>query len=287
MSGVAGRTVIVTGAGRGLGREYALHLAGQGAAVVVNDLGVATDGSGSDQGPADAVVAEITARGGRAMASQHDISSDQGAQAMVEAALERFGAVHGLVNNAGILRDSSFPKMSDAQWDSVIAVHLRGSFLATHAVWPHFREQSFGRVVMVTSTSGLFGNFGQANYAAAKMGLVGLSQTLAIEGAKRNILVNALAPMAATRMTAGVASEEVLSALPADFVAPVVTHLLGESLQETGMTFVAGGGTIRRVMLFEGQVAAFASTPSMSELQSAWPKIVQVEGATEAANPAG
>lgn len=220
MPGVADRVVIVTGAGGGLGRSYARFLASNGALVVVNDLGGARDGTGSGTSMADSVVEEIRAAGGRAVANYSSVATAEGAAEIVETALSEFGAVHGVVSNAGILRDGAFHKMTDENWDSVLKVHLYGGFNVIRAAWTHFREQQFGRVVVATSTSGLYGNFGQANYGAAKAGLVGLINTLAIEGAKYNITANAIAPLAATRMTADIAPQEVLDKLDPELVAP-------------------------------------------------------------------
>jgi NAD(P)-dependent dehydrogenase (short-subunit alcohol dehydrogenase family) len=197
--GVHDKVIIVTGAGGGLGRAHARFLADNGALVVVNDLGGARDGSGSGTGMADAVVEEIRSAGGKAVADYSTVASPEGAQAIVGTAIEHFGAVHGVVNNAGILRDGAFHKMSAENFDAVLKVHLHGGFYVTRAAWPHFREQKFGRVVAATSTAGIYGNFGQANYGAAKLGLLGMINTLAIEGAKYGITANAVAPLAATR----------------------------------------------------------------------------------------
>jgi NAD(P)-dependent dehydrogenase (short-subunit alcohol dehydrogenase family) len=199
LPGVQGKVVIVTGAGGGLGRAYARFLADNGALVVVNDLGGSRDGTGSGTSMADSVVEEIRSAGGRAVADYSSVVTAEGAQAIVATAIEHFGAVHGVVNNAGILRDAVFHKSSDEGWDAVMKVHLYGGYNVTRAAWPHMREQKFGRVVVATSTSGLYGNFGQANYGAAKLGLVGLINTLAIEGVKYGIVANAVAPLAATR----------------------------------------------------------------------------------------
>ena len=253
MSGLDGRVVIVTGAGGGLGREYALLLASEGARVVINDLGGARDGSGSGQAMADTVVDEILARGGSAIANYDNVATEAGARSLVASAVEEFGRLDGVVNNAGILRDGSFAKMSAANFDAVLKVHLYGGFYVTQAAWPHFREREFGRIVMATSTSGLFGNFGQANYGAAKLGLVGLVNTLAIEGAKYGILANAVAPMAATRMTADVAPQEVLDKLSTAHVAPVIGYLMSEQCSDTGSVFVVGGGQIQRVAQFQNK----------------------------------
>jgi NAD(P)-dependent dehydrogenase (short-subunit alcohol dehydrogenase family) len=211
--GVQDKVIIVTGAGRGLGRAYARFLADNGAMVVVNDLGGARDGSGSGTGMADSVVEEICAAGGQAVADYSSVATPEGAEAIVDAAIERFGAVHGVVNNAGILRDGAFHKMSAENFDAVLRVHLYGGFYVTRAAWLHFREQKFGRVVVATSTAGIYDNFGQANYGAAKLGLVGLINTLAVEGAKYGITANAVAPLAATRMTEDIAPQELLDKL--------------------------------------------------------------------------
>ena len=240
MAGLDGRVVIITGAGGGLGREYALLAADEGARVVVNDLGGARDGSGAGQAMADTVVDEIRQRGGTALANYDNIATEDGAQSVVDAALAEFGTLDGIVNNAGILRDSALHKMSAQNWDAVLKVHLYGGYYVTRAAWPHLREKGFGRIVMATSTSGLFGNFGQANYGAAKLGLVGLINTLAIEGAKYGILANAVAPMAATRMTTDIAPPELLDKLPAAQVAPVVGYLLSEQCADTASVYGVG-----------------------------------------------
>ncbi|MDQ4112617.1 MAG: SDR family oxidoreductase [Actinomycetota bacterium] len=287
MAGVEGRVVIVTGAGGGLGREYALFLASVGAKVVVNDLGGAKDGSGAGTTMADAVVEEVRAAGGDAVASYDSVATAEGAEAIVQTALDAFGAVHGLVNNAGILRDTSFVRMDLDAWKLVQAVHLDGGFHMSKAVWPHFREQGFGRIVMATSTSGLFGNFGQANYGAAKAGLVGLLNTLAIEGARDNILVTALAPMAATRMTEDIAPKELLDKLPPAFVAPVVTYLLTEESTETGSVFVAGGGQVYRVAQFQNKGVVFPEPPSLGDVAERWGEITDLSDAAVGKNPVG
>jgi NAD(P)-dependent dehydrogenase (short-subunit alcohol dehydrogenase family) len=287
MSGLDGRVVIVTGAGGGLGREYALLLADEGARVVVNDLGGARDGSGSGQVMADTVVDEVRQRGGTAVANYDNVATPSGAQSLVDAAVSEFGALDGVVNNAGILRDGAFGKMTDANWDAVLKVHLYGGFHVTRAAWPHFRERGFGRVVMATSTSGLFGNFGQANYGAAKLGLVGLVNTLAIEGAKYGILANAVAPMAATRMTADVAPQELLDKLPAAHVAPVVGYLMSEQCTDTGSVFVVGGGKIQRVAQFQNKGTVFAEPPSIDELTQRWSAVSDLSDVELGTNPVG
>ncbi|MFF0633611.1 SDR family oxidoreductase [Nocardia sp. NPDC004151] len=287
MPGVTDRVIIVTGAGGGLGREYALLLAREGAQVVVNDLGGARDGSGSGHNMADAVVEEIRAAGGTAVANYDSVATEEGAKALVQTAIDTFGAVHGIVNNAGILRDMSFVKMTPEAFEAVQRVHLFGSFYVTHAAWPHFREQGFGRVVMATSTSGLYGNFGQANYGAAKMGLVGMMNTLAIEGRKYDIIVNAVAPMAATRMTADIASEAMLEKLPPAQVAPIVAHLMGEDCTDSGMVLVVGGGSVQRAQLFANKPVFFSEVPSVDQVRENWSRITDMSDAQPGVNPAG
>lgn len=286
-AGVQDKAIIVTGAGGGLGREYAKFLAGEGALVVVNDLGGARDGSGSGSQMADAVVAEITEAGGRAVANYDSVATADGAASIVKTAVDAFGAVHGVVSNAGILRDTSFAKMTDDQWNAVIAVHLQGGYNMLHAAWPYFREQTFGRIVVATSTSGLYGNFGQANYGAAKLGLVGLINTLAIEGAKNNITANAVAPLAATRMTEDIAPEEFLSTLPPSFVAPVVNHLMSEECTDTANVFVVGGGQVQRVQQFANTGVRFDAPPTPTELADRWAEIIDMSGSKPGTNPLG
>jgi NAD(P)-dependent dehydrogenase (short-subunit alcohol dehydrogenase family) len=287
MPGVQDRVVIVTGAGGGLGRAYALLLAAEGAKVVVNDLGGARDGSGAGSTMADAVVAEILQAGGQAVADYSNVADPDGAATLARTAVEHFGGVHGLVNNAGILRDASFAKMTHEQWDAVLRVHLYGSYNVTHAVWPFLRAQGFGRIVMATSTSGLFGNFGQSNYGAAKLGLVGLVNTLAIEGARNDIKVNAVAPMAATRMTEDVAPAALLETLPTTHVAPVVGYLLTEELATTGSVFVVGGGLVQRVAFFQNAGVRFSEPPNVKLISERWDEITDLAGATTGTNPLG
>jgi len=287
MSGLQDRVIVITGAGGGLGREYALFAAREGAKVVVNDLGGARDGSGSGTSMADAVVAEITEAGGSAVADYADISTGEGARSLIDAALTTYGAVHGVVNNAGILRDTSFAKMTADQFEAVLKVHLLGSFHVTSAAWPHLREQGHGRIVMATSTSGLYGNFGQANYGAAKAALVGLAATLAIEGRKANVLVNSVAPMAATRMTEDVAPAELLAKLGPEHVAPVVGYLLSDECTDTGSTFVVGGGSVKKHVLFESKGVQFAEPPSLAEVASRWSDVTDLSGAVPGTNPVG
>jgi NAD(P)-dependent dehydrogenase (short-subunit alcohol dehydrogenase family) len=282
MPGVQDRVIVVTGAGGGLGRDYALTLAREGASVVVNDLGGARDGTGAGSAMADHVVAEIKDAGGRAVANYDSVASEEGAANIIKTALDEFGAIHGVVSNAGILRDGTFHKMSFDNWDSVLKVHLYGGYNVLRAAWPHFREQSYGRVVVATSTSGLFGNFGQTNYGAAKLGLVGLINTLALEGAKYNIHANAVAPVAATRMTQDLLPPEVLEKLKPEFVAPVVAYLCTEESSDTGSVFVVGGGKVQRVALFENGGVNFESPPSVDEVAAQWTQIIDLSGAKQA-----
>ncbi|GLX02885.1 SDR family NAD(P)-dependent oxidoreductase [Microtetraspora sp. NBRC 16547] len=287
MAGVQDRVIAVTGAGGGLGREYALLLARSGAKIVVNDLGGARDGSGSGMAMADAVVAEITEAGGQAVANYDSVASEEGGAAVVRAALDAFGRIDGVVSNAGILRDVAFHKMTAEQWDAVLQVHLHGTYHVVRAAWPHFREQGRGRVVVATSNTGLYGNFGQANYGAAKLGMVGLINTLAIEGRKYNILANAVAPQAATRMTEDVAPAELLAKLPAAHVAPVVGHLLTDECADSGTVVVVGGGLCTRVQLFESTGVTFAEVPTIEQVGERWAEIADMNGAVPAVNRVG
>jgi NAD(P)-dependent dehydrogenase (short-subunit alcohol dehydrogenase family) len=236
---------------------------------------------------ADTVADEIRERGGTALANYDNIATEDGAQSLVDAALEEFGTVDGIVNNAGILRDGAFHKMSPENWDAVLKVHLYGGYYVTRAAWPHLREKKFGRIVMATSTSGLFGNFGQANYGAAKLGLVGLINTLAIEGVKYGILANAVAPMAATRMTTDIAPPELLEKLPAAQVAPVVGYLLSEQCTDTASVYVVGGGNIQRVAQFQNKGVTFAETPTVDELTARWSEISDLSNVEPGKNPLG
>jgi NAD(P)-dependent dehydrogenase (short-subunit alcohol dehydrogenase family) len=285
MAGLEDRVVVVTGAGGGLGRAYARFIAANGGLVVVNDLGGARDGSGSGTSMADTVVDEIRSAGGRAVANYSSVATAEGAAEIVDTALSEFGAIHGIVSNAGILRDGAFHKMPDENWDAVLQVHLYGGYHVIRAAWPHLREQKFGRVVVATSTSGLYGNFGQANYGAAKAGLIGLINTLAIEGAKYGITANAVAPLAATRMTADIAPEEVLSRLDPELVAPAVGYLVSERNSDSGSVFVVGGGLVQRVAQFQNDGVTFAGPPSFDEIASRWADISDMTSAKLGTNP--
>jgi NAD(P)-dependent dehydrogenase (short-subunit alcohol dehydrogenase family) len=237
-----GQVAIVTGAGGGLGRAHALALAARGAKVLVNDLGGARDGSGGSVSAAEAVAAEIRAAGGEALANGASVTDFAAVQAMVQQAMTAWGRVDILVNNAGILRDKTFAKMDLADFELVLQVHLMGAVHCNKAVWPIMNAQQYGRILMTTSSTGLFGNFGQTNYGAAKLALVGLMQTLALEGAKNNIRVNCLAPTAATRMTEGLMPQAVLDALQPEAVVPAMLVLVSKDAP-TRTTLCAGAGT--------------------------------------------
>ncbi|XP_004412074.1 PREDICTED: peroxisomal multifunctional enzyme type 2 isoform X1 [Odobenus rosmarus divergens] len=240
-----GRVVLVTGAGGGLGRAYALAFAERGASVVVNDLGGDIKGlSKGSLAAADKVVEEIRSKGGKAVANYDSVEAGE---KVVRTALEAFGRIDVVVNNAGILRDNSFGRISDDDWDIIHRVHLRGSFQVTRAAWDHMKKQKFGRIVMTASASGIYGNFGQANYSAAKLGLLGLSNTLAIEGQKSNIHCNTIAPAAGSRMTQSIMPEDLVEALKPDYVAPLVLWLCHESCEENGSLFEVGGGWIGKL----------------------------------------
>ncbi|MFF0307815.1 SDR family oxidoreductase [Streptosporangium sp. NPDC004379] len=247
-----GRVAIVTGAGHGLGRSHALTLAERGAKVVVNDLGGALDGTGSSTGPAAEVAELIAKNGGEAVVSTHDVATPDGAAAIVQTAIDAFGKIDVVVNNAGILRDKSFGKMSVEEFDQVLAVHVRGSFLVTRAAFPHLKEQGYGRIVNTSSPAGLFGNFGQANYSTAKMGLVGFTKTLGIEGARAGIRANAIAPIAWTRMTESLLPAEFEERFTPGRISALVAYLAHESCETSGEVFSVGAGRIARVFVAEG-----------------------------------
>ncbi len=237
-----GRVAIVTGAGAGLGRTYALELAKRGAKVVVNDFGGARDGAGAgSSSPADQVVEEIRAAGGEAVANYDNVATPEGGEKIVKTAVEAFGGVDILINNAGILRDKSFLKMDPENWNAVLAVHLNGAYNVTRPAFAVMREKGYGRIVMTTSAAGLYGNFGQTNYSSAKMGLVGFMNTLKLEGAKYNIKVNTIAPVAASRLTEDVMPPDMFQQMQPDFVAGIVLYLCSENCAETRRDLQRGG----------------------------------------------
>jgi len=241
-----GKVAIVTGAGNGLGKEYALLLAARGAKVVVNDLGGNTTGSGSSSSAADAVVAEITQAGGEAIANYDSVVDGE---KIVQLAITTYGRIDIVINNAGILRDVSFKRMSEKDWDMVYQVHLKGAFKVTRAAWPYMEKDSYGRIVNVSSPTGLYGNYGQVNYSAMKRALVGFTLSLAAEGAKKQIKANVVAPYAASRMSSTVMSKEMLQALPASSVAKFVAFLCHEQCPESGSLFEMGGNWMSKVRL--------------------------------------
>jgi NAD(P)-dependent dehydrogenase (short-subunit alcohol dehydrogenase family) len=270
-----GRVAIITGAGGGLGRAHALELARRGAQVLVNDLGGALDGSGSSQFAADRVVDEITALGGIAAANHDSVATAQGGQAIVQAAVDAFGRVDVLVNNAGILRDKAFHKMDEAMIAAVIDVHLKGALYVSQPAYRLMREQGYGRIVNTSSASGLFGNFGQANYGAAKAGLAGLTRVLALEGGSHGIKVNAIAPIAATRMTQDILGELAARVSP-ESVSPLVAFLAHEECSVNGHVYSVAGGRIARIFVAETYGAVLA-TNTAEQVQANLAQIDQMD----------
>jgi NAD(P)-dependent dehydrogenase (short-subunit alcohol dehydrogenase family) len=276
----AGKVAIVTGAGAGLGRCHALELARRGAKVVVNDLGGSVDGSGGSSEAAKRVVAEIEAAGGTAIANGASVADRAGAASIVADAVSAFGTVDILINNAGVLRDKSFKKMDLDDLDLVVKVHLLGSAYVTHAVWPLMLDKGYGRIVMTTSSSGLYGNFGQANYGAAKLGLVGLMNTLKLEGARSNVHVNTIAPVAATRMTEGLGIPPAFfEQLKPELVTPAVLFLASEQAP-TGVILEAGAGYFAKAHIVEGRGAKLGQTATVEDVASRWEEISDMGQAT-------
>jgi NAD(P)-dependent dehydrogenase (short-subunit alcohol dehydrogenase family) len=275
--GFDGRVAIITGAGGGLGRQHALMMAKRGALIVVNDLGGSVDGTGSDKGAAQIVVDEIKAAGGEAVANTDSVATPDGGAAIVRAAVDAFGKVDIVINNAGILRDKSFHNMTPDLFDPVIDVHLRGAYNVTQPAWKLMREQGYGRVISTSSAAGIFGNFGQANYGAAKMGLVGFTNVLAVEGAKYNIKANAIAPLALTRMT-----EDILGALgdklDPSLISPLVTYLASESCESTGRVYSVGGGRVAEVFIAE--TVGYSNTTDLTpeNLADNWDTVTSQDG---------
>ena len=261
------RTVIVTGAGNGLGKAYALELGSRGAKVVVNDLGGSVDGSGSASSPADDVVNEIIKNGGEAIADYDSVATKEGGESIVQSALDNFGTVDAVINNAGILRDKSFANMSEDELSLILDVHLKGTFFVSQPAFKVMKENNYGRIVNVASPSGLFGNFGQSNYGAAKMGIVGLTNVLSIEGAKYNIKVNVIAPTAYTRMTEALLPEDVGKLFSAELVTPMVVYLASEACEPTHEIFGVAAGRFARIGIIthNGYVNTSATAEDISE----------------------
>ena len=271
----ADQVAIVTGAGGGLGRCHALELARRGAKVVINDLGGTMDGSGGSSDAAEAVVAEIKAMGGEAIANGGSVSDRAGAQSMVDDAMNAWGRVDVLINNAGILRDKSFSKMTLDDFEMVVNVHLMGAAYCSHAVWPIMREQNYGRILMTTLPSGLYGNFGQTNYGAAKMGQVGLMNSMKIEGAKNNIHTNSIAPVAATRMTENLMPEEVLEKLGPELVTPAAIFLVSEEAPN-GVILQAQGGQYSLAAVVENNGVNLGVDATADDVASSYEAIVDM-----------
>lgn len=247
-----GKVAVVTGAGAGLGREHALLLASRGAKVVVNDLGGAVNGEGGDKSPADQVVDEIKAAGGEAVANYDSVASREGGAAIIQTAIDTWGRIDILICNAGVLRDKSFAKAELDDFEFVFGVHYFGTLYCAHAAWKHMIEQGFGRMVFTTSIAGTSGNFGQSNYGSAKMGMIGLMNTLAIEGFKKNVKVNCISPGALTRMTGNLGmDEDFMAKLRPELVSPAVAYLCSEECEATGATITAAAGGYGRVHMFE------------------------------------
>ena len=275
-----GRVAIVTGAGGGLGRNHAIELAKRGAKVVVNDLGGSRDGAGSSTFAAAHVVEEIKAVGGEAVSNYDNVATPEGGERIVQTAIDAFGKVDILVNNAGILLDSTFAKMDEKNWDAVVAVHLKGTFCVTKPAFLHMRDQGYGRIVMTTSGAGLFGSFGQSNYASAKMAVVGLANVLKLEGAKYNVKTNVLSPVAGTRLTEDIVPPEIFRKMRVDFVTPVVLYMCSEECQDSGMIINAGLGYFSRSAMMTGQGVILSDgdrIPTPEEVKENWGRITSLE----------
>jgi NAD(P)-dependent dehydrogenase (short-subunit alcohol dehydrogenase family) len=276
-----GKVAIVTGAGAGLGKNHALELAKRGAKVVVNDLGSSVDGSGGSSAAAQAVVDEIKKAGGEAIANGASVADKKGAESIVADAVKAFGTVDIVINNAGILRDKSFTKSALEDFELIVNVHLLGSVYVTKAAWPIMLEKGYGRIIMTTSSSGLYGNFGQSNYGAAKMGVIGFMNTLKIEGEKKNVKVNAIAPIAATRMTENLGiPEEFFKKLKPELVTPAVLYLCSERAP-TGLIIEAGAGHYSKVAILEAKGAKLGDAVTPEDIEANIGKITDMSGADE------
>ena len=283
-----GRVAIVTGAGAGLGRVYALELAKRGAKVVVNDLGGARDGSGKgSKAPAEKVADEINAAGGEAVANFDNVATVKGGENIIKSALDAFGTVDILINNAGILRDKTFLKMEPETWQAVIDVHLNGAYNVSRPAFGVMKEKGYGRILMTTSAAGLYGNFGQTNYSAAKMGLVGLMNTLKLEGEKHNIKVNTIAPLAASRLTHDILPPDLIDKLKPELVAPMALYLVSEQCPVSGNIYNVGMGCFNRAALVTGAgtvVGDDGEIPTPEQLLGQWEKVTDLKGAKEYGN---
>ena len=276
-----GKVVIVTGAGGGLGRCHALEFARRGAKVVVNDLGGAVDGSGGSSEAADKVVEEIKVAGGEALSIGSSVTDDAGVANMVQQTMDAYGRIDVLVNNAGVLRDKSFAKMEIADFDFVVDVHLFGTMKPTKAVWPIMKEQGYGRIMVTSSSSGLYGNFGQSNYGAAKLGVVGFINTLKLEGQKDNIHINALAPVAWTRMTSNLMPPEMEEALAPEQVTPAVVFMCSEQAP-TGKIICAGAGAYAAAQIVETRGMYLGTAPTAEDVAKNWEQISKLDDQAEA-----
>ncbi len=273
-----GKVAIVTGAGGGLGRQHALELARRGAKVVVNDLGAALDGKGGSSSAAEAVVNEIKLAGGEAIANGSSVTDDAGVAHMIEQTMSAWGRIDILIANAGILRDKSFSKMEIADFEVVMDVHVMGTVKPVKAIWEIMKAQNYGRIVVTTSSTGLYGNFGQANYGAAKLALVGFMNTMKIEGQKNNIHINAIAPVAATRMTEGLMPPEVLARLKPEYVTPGVVYLVSEDAP-SGVILTAGAGVFAMARIYETEGVYLGDGGlSVEEVRDNWDKIADPAG---------
>ncbi|MGH6870118.1 MAG: SDR family NAD(P)-dependent oxidoreductase [Rhizomicrobium sp.] len=273
-----GKVVIVTGAGGGLGRCHALDFARRGAKVVVNDLGGAVDGTGGNSAAAEAVVKEITAAGGTAIANGASVTDDAGVAHLVKQAMDTWGRIDVLIANAGILRDKSFAKMELKDFDAVMQVHVMGTVKPAKAMWQIMRDQQYGRIVVTTSSTGLYGNFGQTNYGTAKLGLVGFMNTLKLEGAKDNIKVNAICPVAGTRMTENLMPPQMLEALKPEYVTPAVVFMASEDAP-TGIIISAGAGVFSSAQIVESTGINLGHGADADTVAANWAKISDFTGA--------
>jgi NAD(P)-dependent dehydrogenase (short-subunit alcohol dehydrogenase family) len=276
-----GRVAIITGAGQGLGKTHALEFARRGAKVVVNDLGTGINGSGSSHNAADLVVEEIRSAGGEAVANYDSVATVQGGEGIVKAALDAFGSADILVNNAGIVRDHSILKLTEEEWDAVLTVHLKGAYNVTKPALAAMRDKNFGRIIFSCSGVGLYGNFGQSNYGAAKMGLIGLMNTLVIEHTKFNIKFNAIAPNAASRMTEKVLPRPFFEKLKPEHITPLVIWLASEQNQDTGTIINCMGGWYSRtaIMCARGVIIDGKETATAEDIQAKWGEIMSLDEA--------